>query len=273
MRFLILALALWTSSASALQQDPNYYPTEFIEKIRTELVDETLKAELFRLLTSGHLTSAGSDKLVEQCETEECYSFGRSTYTQARRLLFGRLHSTLDSQGRLIAKDVYCESAIPVDKDDQLPDPALANTEHTWPQSRFSRNFPKETQKTDLHILFPVVAKANSLRSNFAFGDVVSELRSVCPQSRLGFSASGTSEKIFEPPSEHKGNAARAIFYFSVRYKMPVAAEQEASLKAWNRQDPVDESERQRNQAIFTYQRDRNPFVDYPQLIDRISDF
>ena len=35
----------------------------------------------------------------------------------------------------------------------------------------------------------------------------------------------------FEPPAEHKGNVARAIFYFSVRYKMKVTPTQEAFLK------------------------------------------
>jgi endonuclease I len=38
-------------------------------------------------------------------------------------------------------------------------------------------------------------------------------------------------------------------------------------------QDPPDARERARNAAIEVAQGSRNPFVDYPHLVDRISNF
>jgi hypothetical protein len=35
----------------------------------------------------------------------------------------------------------------------------------------------------------------------------------------------------------------------------------------WHEEDPVDEFEIQRNQVIYAYQRNRNPFIDYPELV------
>ena len=38
----------------------------------------------------------------------------------------------------------------------------------------------------------------------------------------------------------------------------------------WNRQDPVDDIERQRNEAVYGIQGNRNPFVDFPNLPEYI---
>jgi endonuclease I len=54
---------------------------------------------------------------------------------------------------------------------------------------------------------------------------------------------------------------------------MNIAKEEETTLRAWDRADPADEAERARNEIIFGYQRDRNPFVDFPNLADQILDF
>jgi endonuclease I len=88
----------------------------------------------------------------------------------------------------------------------------------------------------------------------------------------LGKPRSGRSV-VFEPPTEQKGNTARALLYFSVRYGMKIDLEEEQTMKEWSRLDPVDEEERARNERIFDLQKDRNPFVDYPELVEKISDF
>ena len=77
----------------------------------------------------------------------------------------------------------------------------------------------------------------------------------------------------FEPPQRHKGNVARALFYFSVRYRLAISATQEAHLRAWHRKDPVDESEKNRNDLVQEIQGNRNPFIDFPHLVDSIDDF
>ena len=78
--------------------------------------------------------------------------------------------------------------------------------------------------------------KANSARGNFPFAEVNGVPVSWnCEISRVGTPLQiRRRSEHFEPPAEHKGNVARAIFYFSVRYKMKVTPGQEAFLKEWH---------------------------------------
>lgn len=79
-----------------------------------------------------------------------------------------------------------------------------------------------------------------------------------------------------------KGDVARALFYMSVRYNglnvvngdLPDSTVGQigdlASLLQWNHTDPSDDFEMNRNNYIYTWQYNRNPFIDYPNLADYI---
>lgn len=47
----------------------------------------------------------------------------------------------------------------------------------------------------------------------------------------------------------------------------------ESILKQWHLSDPPDNFERERNERIFNHQGNRNPFVDNPDWVNKISDF
>ncbi|WP_243754614.1 endonuclease [Flavobacterium jejuense] len=78
------------------------------------------------------------------------------------------------------------------------------------------------------------------------------------------------------------GDVARGLFYMAVRYNGlnlvngdpsdAIAGQMGdlASLLAWNTQDPADDFEMHRNNYIYTWQVNRNPFIDYPLLADYI---
>lgn len=102
------------------------------------------------------------------------------------------------------------------------------------------------------------------------------------------------SGKVYEPDDEYKGDLARGYFYMATRYADVCAnwsggafgndnnglATYTAELMLkWHRMDPVSEKELLRNEVIYgnkTYnksdkmQKNRNPFIDYPELVEYI---
>ena len=247
-----------------------YYPTQFQQKIaRHELRNQNLKDQLFLILSSIHTRSTSGDDLLG-CDQNRgrCFAHNAVGYSQARKYLYTQLHVQKDSRGSFL-KEVYCnhEQLIPINEN-------TINCEHTWPQSKFSTSFNNELQKSDMHHLFPSDIKANSTRGNYEFAEVVTNLNLVnCSASKSGASVVAGGKTFFEPPSEHRGNVARALFYFSVRYKMPMSNDQQTFLRKWNDQDPVDDAESARNNEIEKLQGDRNPFIDFPNLAQDISNF
>jgi deoxyribonuclease-1 len=156
------------------------------------------------------------------------------------------------------------------------------NTEHSWPQSKGAQADPA---MSDIHHLFPSDASANSERSNLPFGVVVTpSWTSADPDgdgdvSKRGLDAN--DKMVFEPRNAKKGDIARALFYFYVRYKsrptpgftLENFTAEEATLIQWAAQDPPDAFERQRNSLAFRAQGNRNPFVDHPEYVTAIGDW
>lgn len=138
------------------------------------------------------------------------------------------------------------------------------NTEHTYPQGYFSS---AEPMVSDLFHLYPTDDNANNVRNSFRFGDVVDSLAT--------WSDGGSMFKtpFFEPRDSHKGEVARAMFYFVVRYQnyQGFLTTQESTLRYWLHAFPPTTIERKRNTDIHSFQHNYNPFIDYPQLVDRIS--
>jgi deoxyribonuclease-1 len=151
---------------------------------------------------------------------------------------------------------------------DGIPPTSVMNTEHTWCQSWGADVLPA---KSDLNHLYPATSDANVHRSNNLFGEVV-EPTWESGGSILGRDAIGRT--VFEPRDQHKGDCARAMFYFAIRYDMEIVyASMESALRSWNRRDLPDEKEMERNDAIELVQSKRNPFIDCPEVVDKIPDF
>jgi endonuclease I len=139
------------------------------------------------------------------------------------------------------------------------------NTEHTWPQADFDK---REPMRSDLHHLYPTETESNGTRGSKAFAELGDD-----EGQAVGVLGARTTEKHFEPPADHKGNVARALFYFAVQHRRDIPVEVEQVLRSWHEQDPVDQAERLRNDVIYRYQLSRNFFVDRPELVRSITDF
>ena len=199
------------------------------------------------------------------------------SYKEARKFIMQRLDIRRDKSGYFV-KDVYCHVQFRTKvSPNSMPPHEQLNVEHTWPRSRFGskhKGVKFSTQEADLHHLFPSDSKTNSRRGNFIFTqfDQDSNILRNCPRSKAGYVGSIRGE-AFEPPANHKGNVARALFYFAIRYDLKISAHEEFFLKQWHLMDPVDEEEIQRNDAIQDIQGNRNPFVDSPEFVSFVSDF
>ncbi|MGK0368029.1 MAG: deoxyribonuclease-1, partial [Thermoproteota archaeon] len=137
-------------------------------------------------------------------------------------------------------------------------------------------------QVSDLHNLMPVHHHANSNRNHMPFGQIAKAKKKAFKKCSKSFIGEVSNDLIlphsdftlyFEPADDVKGDVARAMFYFSIRYNLRLDSTQEHFLKIWHKEDPVSEKERQRNNKIQELQKTRNPFIDFPSWVDRVPNF
>lgn len=161
--------------------------------------------------------------------------------------------------------------------------------EHTycfsWQPGNPSTSLP---EYSDQYHLFPVHQdNSNSVRNNHPLGNVVNVI-STFLDAKYGTDINGNL--VYEPRNEHKGDAARALLYMPIRYngingydwtfnwlnntRLPSLSEGPqdlATLLLWNKQDPPDKWEVDRNNYIQSIQQNRNPFVDHPEYVNYIN--
>lgn len=154
------------------------------------------------------------------------------------------------------------------------------NREHIYPQSRggffpidlddiatgINQFTPSNADSlrhgmSDAHALRAADGPENSSRGNQDFGEYNG------PSGNIG---------------AWKGDVARAVFYMAVRYNgLDVVAGNPANstvgqlgdlnlLLQWNQQDPPDDFEMNRNNIIYNWQQNRNPFIDHPELAEHL---
>lgn len=145
--------------------------------------------------------------------------------------------------------------------------------EHVWPNSRLGLDRVDENdinQASDLHNLRAIVPSVNSSRSNKIY-DVT------------------TDENSYYPGDHDKGDVARIVFYMAIRYtflelvdiELPNDGDTNYKLEGakmgklkvllqWHLEDPVDDFERHRNEVIYKWQNNRNPFIDHPEFANKI---
>ncbi len=154
------------------------------------------------------------------------------------------------------------------------------NREHVWAKSH--GNFGNEPPSgTDAHHIRPTDASVNSDRGNKDFDNGGTENS----EAKDNFSDSDS----WEPRDEVKGDVARMMFYMATRYegdsgeldlelvdftdsspgREPLLGKL-STLLEWHALDPVDDFERKRNEVIFKYQQNRNPFIDHPEYVNCI---
>ena len=153
------------------------------------------------------------------------------------------------------------------------------NIEHSFPKSWWGKI--ENLAYKDLFNLMPCEISINTAKSNYAMG-VVTTVKTTNGCTKVGKGSAGNkTANLWEPADEWKGDFARSYFYMVTAYSdltwtgegltmleqdewptlQPWAYE---LFVEWNRKDPVDDIERERNEAVYGIQGNRNPFVDFP---------
>jgi len=165
------------------------------------------------------------------------------------------------------------------------------NREHSFPKSWFGGEV--SPMYTDLFHLYPTDKYVNNQRGNVPFGEVSSISSTFNNGSKLGTTtASGSTITVFEPVDEYKGDFARTYLYMATRYENLIASWKTNTtetqqildgnsfpafqswyvqlLLKWNTNDPVSQKEIDRNNAVYSIQGNRNPFIDHPEYANAI---
>lgn len=268
MKHFYLFLSFLLLSITAIAQIPaNYYDSA------SGLNGFALKSELHSIISTGYQQNTYNDLLVGYQTTD--------------------VDNYYENDGTVL--DMYSENPAGVDSytynhssADQCGNYSnegdCYNREHLIPQSVYGQGLP---MRTDIHQVVPTDGKVNGQRSNFPFGEVNNPSWTSTNGSKVGNnSTTGYSGSAFEPIDEFKGDIARAVLYFAVRYEGQVGSWSfpmfDGSndkvftdwaldmLLQWHANDPVSQREIDRNNAAYTYQNNANPFVNHPEYAQLI---
>ncbi len=265
-------------SVVAIAQPANYYNN-------STCTGYTLKTQLRTIITNGH--------------NDQGYASLWNLYaTNAFRDNF------YENDGSLL--DLYSENPTGVDPYNYTSSSQQCgnynsegdcyNREHLVPQSYFD-GFQINPMRNDPFHVVPSDGKVNGDRNNLGFGIVgTANYTSQNGSKRGSMSASPYSNFtgiVFEPIDAFKGDVARAFFYFATRYENSMNDFYNAAnattcqakamfdgstnkvfsdnfilvLIKWHLDDPVSAIEIAKNNAIYQYQGNRNPFIDNPSYV------
>ncbi len=267
----------WMPEPDAMAPDPDAAEPDAAEVEPDEGVEPPPSCDAFAGLAGPDLVAAlhtYTHDAYRPIEPELDRGGMLNRYTTARHLMFTQVERFLPPDGDEPGVECVYTGRFVATGPDEEPDHQDVNAEHVWPRQRLDADDESALfshQESDIHHLFPSDARANAARGHLPFGEADSDRDLGYLPAVVGTDLNG--DRVFQPREERRGDVARALFYVSVRWGLEVEAPEEDVLRRWSGTDPVDARERMRNDAVEGQQGNRNPFVDCPQIAERIDDF
>lgn len=244
----LVAIAFWLMGLTVFGQVPAYYSSiDFLQP------GSVIHSQLTLLLTSTQDELQYSE--VWDVLKESDLETGSSTHVL---LLYG----SDDFDGNVSTDRTR-------NKDLNGGSPGEWNREHVFPKSLGDPDLGTTGPGSDAHNLRACDVTQNGNRANRKFTE-----------------SSGNAGPVgndWYPGDEWKGDCARIIMYMYVRYgnRCLPSAVGTGSFNStdqnmmnmfleWNVDDPVSQHEKDRNDAIFNAQGNRNPFIDNPRIAHKI---
>ncbi|RRJ66036.1 hypothetical protein EHV15_26305 [Paenibacillus oralis] len=145
------------------------------------------------------------------------------------------------------------------------------NVEHVVPQSWFGMKNP---MVGDIHHLFICESQCNSFRSNIPYYDFA-DYNPEAYRERIRNECGKRGGHIRFEPEYGKGEVARAVLYFLLRYPGKIEGQKSrvdvGLLLNWHQEHSVTLHEKHRNRAIYELQGNRNPLIDFPEIAGQID--
>jgi endonuclease I len=230
---------------------------------------------LFAVVPVGYYDSAmeltGSDLRLE---LHNIISENTNTsYTNSKKIMYSQIDNLNET-----VNCVYSGFSVAHSLGNQST-PTNIDCEHSYCQSWIDaelEGMENSIAKADIHHLFPTKSSVNIARSNNPFAHTQNINYTYSEDggfttSFLGQNSDGFT--VFEVADQHKGDVARALLYFIVRYETALNfgnVDMLETLLNWHYNDPVSTKEIDRNDAIYNFQNNRNPFIDHPLFVDEI---
>ena len=165
--------------------------------------------------------------------------------------------------------------------------PGGMNIEHSFPKSWWGGS--KRQAYKDLFNLMPSDSKANSSKGNYGMGIVTQTGgKGYYDNGCIKVGAGSEGFKVWQPSDEWKGDFSRGYMYMATAYQDYTWTNDQAfnslqqgaypTLKKWAytlyikwaKEDPVSKTETDRNEAVYGIQGNRNPYVDFPNLMEYV---
>lgn len=138
--------------------------------------------------------------------------------------------------------------------------------------------------RSDFHNLFASDGSLNGSRNNLNLGNITDEMTDATnPTDSFGNSSEcyrSEQANVFEPPEKDKPMLARGIFYMATRFEDLDVVEGVTLVRSrkhgmlsdlldWS-DNPVTRREYKHNVGVYSYQNNRNPYIDFPELVDYV---
>jgi deoxyribonuclease-1 len=147
------------------------------------------------------------------------------------------------------------------------------NCEHIVPKTYFER---QEDGFSDLHHLITADGAVNKFRNKNTFADLGQQGDDGRHRLPVYVPSGGWKKDGHFEPARGKGLVARATLYFIVAHPNYIStdvysSEQIETLIAWSKAEEPSDYEKHRNQTIYEVQGNRNPFIDFPDWVEKVD--
>lgn len=174
---------------------------------------------------------------------------------------------------QLLLKDLIQSLKLDISLPRRYKNNQFLNCEHIVPQSLFNKD---PLGVSDLHHLITAEGATNTFRSNSPYRDLGTNGEKGPSSLPDYIKAGGKKENGFFEPFNSKSLVARATLYFIVAHKKKLGKSAYDSdgidtLINWSNKAKPSSYELHRNEAIFEIQGNRNPFIDFPDWVNKVD--